>query len=345
MVFSGSIILRCDDYDKDMGKGSSTINNAYSQIRDILESARNRVYHNINFEMVLAYWNIGRVIVEEEQKGKERAGYGRYLIDELSERLTAEYGKGFDERNLRYIRDFYKKFKIRNALRSELSWTHYRSLLSICNKDARSFYLIECAENRWSTRELDRQVDSKFYERLCLSRDKKGVGMLAKKGQIIKEPKDLIKDPYVLEFVGLKEDKSFLEKDFEKKLIDKMYSFLLELGKGFSFAERQKRITADGKHYYIDLVFYNYLLKCFVLVDLKVGRLTPQDIGQMDFYVRYFENEIKVENDNPTIGIIICGDKDRTVVRYSLLEGSKRIFAAKYRFVIPSEKELKKGLR
>jgi len=327
-----------------MKKRLSTVNKTYSEIRDILEAARNRVYHNINFEMVLAYWNIGKVIVEHEQKGKAKAGYKDYLINNLSERLTKEFGKGFDISNLKHIRKFYLSFPKGDALRRQLSWTHYRTLLRVENKDVRNFYLVECSQNKWSTRELDRQIDSLLYERLALSKDKKSVKLLSKKGHIIKEPKDLIKDPYVLEFVGLDENKSFQEKDLEKQLIDKMYSFLLELGKGFSFVERQKRITVDGEHYYIDLVFYNFILKCFVLVELKAGKLAHQDIGQMDFYVRYFEKEEKQQGDNPTIGIIFCTHKNKAMVRYTLLEGSRQIFASKYQFYIPSEKELKREL-
>lgn len=316
----------------------------YDRIKDILEKARARAYSNINFLMVQAYWNIGRVIVEHEQKGEEKAEYGRYLIINLAKKLTNEFGKGFDERNLRYMREFYLSFKIRNALRSELSWTHYRLILRIEDRNARNFYMVETANNRWSTRELDRQINSLLYERLCLSKDKKEVMILAKKGQILKEPKDLVKDPFVLEFLDLNRNDSFLEKDLEKSILDKLYSFLLELGKGYSFVSRQHRINVDSDNYYVDLVFYNYILKCFVLVDFKIGKLTPHDIGQMDFYVRYFEKEVRKGGDNPTLGIILCSDRNKTMIRYTLLEEEKHVFASKYKIYVPSIDEVRKGL-
>lgn len=320
------------------------INNTYSNIKQILETARNNVYRAVNFQMVQAYWNIGRVIVEEEQKGRDRAEYGKYLLKELSERLTRDYGKGFDESNLRYIRLFYLAFPKCDALRHELTWTHYRLLLRVENQNARGFYIIESINNNWSTRELDRQINSLLYERLCLSKDKEKVKELSLKGQIIEKPSDLIKDPYVLEFLDLKENASHHEKELEKALLDKLQRFILELGKGFSLVSRQKRITIDNEHYYIDLVFYNYVLKCFFLVDLKVGKLTHQDVGQIDFYVRYFEEEIRQETDSPTIGLILCSDKSKTMVKYTLLKGSKNIFASKYNLYLPTAKELIKEL-
>jgi len=317
---------------------------AYDQIKNILEKARERAYRNVNFLMVQAYWNIGRVIVEHEQKGEEKAAYGRYLIIELAKKLTDEFGKGFDERNLRYMREFYLNFKIRNSLRSELSWTHYRLILRLEDKNARNFYMVECANSRWSTRELDRQISSLLYERLCLSKDKKSIMILAKKGQILNQPKDLIKDPLVLEFLDMGRNDSFLEKDLEKSILDKLYSFLLELGKGYSFVDRQYRINIDSDNYYVDLVFYNFILKCFVLVDLKIGKLTPHDIGQMDFYVRYFEKEVRRKEDNPTLGIILCSDRNKTMIRYTLLEEEKHIFASKYRLYVPSLDEIRKSI-
>ncbi|HII16088.1 MAG TPA: DUF1016 domain-containing protein [Nanoarchaeota archaeon] len=320
------------------------ITGAYISIREIIEKARSTAYRAVNFIMVAAYWNIGRIIIEEEQEGKKRADYGSYLLKELSARLTKEYGPGFDERNLRYIRQFFVSYPIRNALRSELSWTHYRTLLHVENKQARDFYTIECINSRWNTRELERQINTLLYERLALSKDKKKVMQLSTKGQGIQKPEDIIKDPYVLEFLNLKENKGFHEKDIEKALIEKSKELLLELGKGFSFVERQSRITVDGEHYYVDLVFYNYILKCFVLIDLKVGRLTHHDIGQMDFYVRYFEKEKKQKGDNPTIGLILCSDKNAAMAKYTLLENSKHIFASKYRLCLPDEETLKKEL-
>ncbi len=317
---------------------------AYENIRQILEKARATAYRAVNFAMVTAYWEIGRVIVEEEQKGKERAKYGEHLIKQLSQKLTTEYGEGFTERNLWHMKNFYLMFPKVNALRSELSWTHYRLLLRVENENSRNFYLLETVNSRWSTRELERQIGALLYERLALSKDKAGVKQLSVKGIVVNKPEDLVKDPYVLEFLGLKENEKYLESDIETALLGKLKDFLLELGKGFSFVARQKRISVDGDHYYVDLVFYNYLLRCFVLIDLKMGKLTPQDIGQLDFYVRYFEKEMKREGDNPTIGLILCSDKNETMVKYTLLAENKNIFASKYKLYLPSEEELKKEL-
>jgi predicted nuclease of restriction endonuclease-like (RecB) superfamily len=243
------------------------------------------------------------------------------------------------------MKDFYLTFPNVNALRSELTWTHYRLLLRVEKNDAMNFYMIESVNNNWSTRELERQINSLPYERIALSRDKEKVKELALKGNEIQSPEDIIKHPYVLEFLGLSENEKYHEKTLEQALIDKLRKFLLELGKGFSFVSRQKRITLDGDHFYIDLVFYNYLLRCFVLIDLKVGKLTHQDIGQMDFYVRYFEKEEKSSGDNPTIGIILCADKNETMVKYTLLEESRQVFASKYKLYLPTEEELKKEVK
>ena len=325
-------------------KEQSSIDTTYQSIRAILEKARSTAYRAVNLAMVQAYWEVGRVIVEEEQRGAERAEYGTALIMELSRRLTRDYGKGFTERNLWYMRDFYLTFPKVNALRAELTWTHYRLLLKVEKEEARNFYMLESVKNNWSTRELERQINSLLYERLALSKDSEKVLELSTKGQVIQESRDIIKDPYVLEFLDLKENRNFLEKDLEHALIDELQAFLLELGKGFSFVARQRRITVDGDHYYIDLVFYNYILKCFVLIDLKVGKLTHRDIGQMDFYVRYFEKEERLDGDNPTIGLILCSDKNEMMVRYTLLEDSKQIFASKYKLYLPTEEELKAEL-
>ncbi len=325
-------------------KEQASIDTTYQSIRAILEKARSTAYRAVNLAMVQAYWEVGRVIVEEEQRGAERAEYGTALIMELSRRLTRDYGKGFTERNLWYMRDFYLTFPKVNALRAELTWTHYRLLLKVEKEEARNFYMLESVKNNWSTRELERQINSLLYERLALSKDSEKVLELSTKGQVIQESRDIIKDPYVLEFLDLKENRNFLEKDLEHALIDELQAFLLELGKGFSFVARQRRITVDGDHYYIDLVFYNYILKCFVLIDLKVGKLTHRDIGQMDFYVRYFEKEERLDGDNPTIGLILCSDKSETMVRYTLLEGSKQVFASKYKLYLPTEEELKAEL-
>lgn len=312
----------------------------YSRIKDILESARSKAYRAVNFVMVQAYWEVGRVIVEEEQKGKSRAEYGISLLNNLSIRLTKDFGKGFDERNLRFIRAFYLHFPIRNALRTELSWTHYRLLLSVEKEKAREFYMKECVEGNWSTRQLDRQICSLLYERLLLSRERQALLARANKQEKQAQSVDIIKDPYVLEFLNLKENRNFVESDIESGIIDKLQEFLLELGKGFSFVARQQRITVGGDHYYIDLVFYNIILKCFLLIDLKVGKLDHKDVGQMDFYVRYFEENLKVRGNNPTIGLILCSEKNEAIARYSILKDSKRIFASKYKLYLPTEKEL-----
>lgn len=314
-------------------KATKPIESTYRAIKDILEQARSQAYRAVNFTMVQAYWNIGRIIVEEEQKGNTKAGYGKYLLQELSMRLTSEFGKGFDYSNVKNMRQFYVTFPIGDALRSQLSWTHYRLLMRVRKEATREFYQEECITGNWSTRLLERQINSFYYERLLASRDKKPVKEEIHKLEAGPEPQGIIKDPYVLEFLGLKENREFLETELEQGLIDKLHDFLLELGKGFSFVARQKRITIDGDHFYIDLVFYNYILKCFVLIDLKVGKLVHQDIGQMDFYIRYFEEEMKLTGDNPTIGLILCAEKNESMAKYTLLKESKTIFAQNTNFI------------
>jgi len=352
------------DTAKPKQKKFKTVESIYSRVRDILEAARGGAYRAVNFAMVQAYWHIGRVIVEEEQKGKAKAGYGEYMIKELSERLTNEFGKGFTISNIKYFRQFYLAFEIGHAVRGqsriteksnaqreelplikpELSWTHYRLLLKIERPDVQKFYIDECITGNWSSRQLERQINSFYYERLLSSRDKKRVRAEIQKLEPGPGPKDIIKDPYVLEFLDMRESKKYLETDLEQGLIDKLHDFLLELGKGFSFVARQKRITIEDDHYYIDLVFYNYFLKCFVVIDLKVGKLTHQDIGQMDFYVRYFEKVVRQSEDNPTIGLILCAQKNEAMAKYTLLENSKNVFASKYKLYLPTEIELKKEL-
>jgi len=280
------------------------------------------------------------------RRAKNAPPYGEASIEKLSRRLTENFGKGFDRSNLWHMRKFYLTFPgFLDAARRELSWTHYRLLLRVENEQARSFYLNEAINSNWSTRELERQINSLLYERLALSKDKKKVRELADEGQIVRTAEDLIKDPYVLEFLDLKENQSLLESDLEQALINRLQAFLLELGRGFAFVARQKRITVGGDHYYIDLVFYNYLLKCFVLIEVKTGKLTHADIGQMDFYVRYFEAEEKTPADGPTIGLILCSDKNEAMVKYTLLKDSQQIFASKYKFYLPSEEELRRELR
>lgn len=340
----------------------------YNDVKLILENARSTAIRSVNFSMVVAYWKIGERIADEELKGKRRAQYGEKLIQELSKKLTKDFGKGFTSSNIRYMRLFYLSFPIHHAvrdelkkpaiknkdnmimpanLRIELSWTHYRLLLAIENHDARNYYMTEAADNNWSTRVLERQINSFYFERLLSSKDKKAVIDKAKK--ITNEDRysilDFVKDPYVLEFLKIDSNASLYEQQLEMELLNKLQHFLLELGKGFSFVARQKRITADGEHFYIDLVFYNYILKCFVLIDLKTTKLTHQDIGQMDFYMRYYEDQIKQKEDNPTIGIILCSEKNQTIAKYSVLNESKTIFASKYKLYLPTEKELIKELK
>lgn len=314
------------------------------RISGIIETARSRVQSVVDHEMGRAYWEIGREIVEDEQQGEQRAEYGKALIENLARELTARHGKGFDRSNLWNMRGFYLTFPKLDALRRELSWTHYRQLLKIDEPQKRSFYEIECATGNWSTRELDRQLNSMLYERLALSRDKEGVMVLAREGQVLREPTDMVKDPYVLEFLGLPQSELLYEKALETALLEHLQKFLLELDKGFSFVARQKRITLDGDHFFIDLVFYNYILKCFVLIDLKIGRLTHQDMGQMQMYINYYTREMMNEGDNLPIGILLCETKSDAVVRYTLPEGDKQIFASRYKLYLPSEDELKAEL-
>ena len=314
--------------------------NIYKEIKSILEQARNKVYKVANSTMVEAYRNIGRVIVEK-QGGSNKAEYGTALIKNLSKKMTKEFGKGFTVANLKNMRQFYLIFQKSYALRSELTWTHYRLLMRVENENARNFYIEECIKSNWSTRQLERQITTLFYERLLSSKDKEKVSKeIYKLEPQIKKAEDIIKDPYVLEFLGLPENTNFLEKNLEQALIDHLQKFLLELGRGFSFVARQKRITFDGRHFYIDLVFYNYLLKCFVLIDLKVGDLTHQDLGQMQMYVHYFEEEMINEGDNPPIGIVLCADKSDLIVKYTLSKNETQVFASKYKAYLPSEEEL-----
>ena len=291
--------------------------------------------------MVEAYWNIGKIIVEQEQKGQGRAQYGDYILKYLSERLKNDFGKGFSITNLKYMRNFYNAFPIGQTLSDQLSWSHYIILSNIEEQKIRNFYFQECISSNWSVRELERQAASLLYERLIMSKDKDKVLEAAEKGHVINNPRDLVKDPYVLEFLELKQNSSYLEKDLEQALINHLQEFLLELGKGFSFVSRQQRITLDGEHYYIDLVFYNRLAKCFVLIDLKVGTLTHQDIGQMQMYVNYYKRTQMVEGENDPIGILLCSKKNDTVVKFTLPEDNEQIFASKYKLYLPTEEELR----
>lgn len=311
-------------------------------IRLLLQQARQQAYSAVNSAMVEAYWNIGKRIIEEEQKGSERAGYGEGLIKELSRQLTGEFGKGFSLANLKNFRQFYLTFpevEKSYALRSQLTWTHLRLVMRVENPLARAYYLQEAAAEKWSTRQLERNIHTFYYERLLSSPDKQAA--LVHQAEMEKEsPRDFIKDPYVFEFLDIPEPYRASEKEIEAALIENLQAFLLELGKGFSFVGRQFRISTETSHFYVDLVFYNYLLKCFALFDLKTGALTPQDIGQMDMYVRMFDDLKRGADDNPTIGIILCTEKSQTVVKYSILGGSEQLFATKYRLYLPTEEEL-----
>lgn len=315
----------------------------YENIKVTLEKAQQKVYTTVNFVMVETYWNIGKQIYEAQGEN-ERAKYGKNLLKFLSEKLTAEFGKGYTIANLKNMRQFYLTFPNSYALRSQLSWTHYRLLMRVEDNTARNFYLDECVKSNWSTRQLERQINSFYYQRLLSSQDKDDV---RNEIQILErgiDAKDIIRDPYVLEFLGLEQTPNLYEKDIEQGLIDHLQKFLLELGRGFSFVARQKRITFDGEHYFIDLIFYNYILKCFVIIDLKVGKLVHQDIGQMQMYVNYYTRELMNEGDNLPIGIILCADKSDSVVKYTLPEDNNQIFASKYKLYMPTEEELKKEL-
>lgn len=327
----------------------------YSQIVELLQSARNKVVRAVNQTMVLTYFEIGKMLVEEEQEGKERADYGKQILKELSKVLTKEFGKGFSVDNLENMRRFYFVYgksetlsRISENAISEitsrnfnLSWSHYLKLMRIDDENERKFYEIEAFKNNWSVRELQRQFDSALYTRLVLSRDKEKVKELSEKGLVLEKPKDAIKDPYILEFMGLPEHTEYSENDLEQELIDKLEHFLLELGNGFAFVARQKRISFDDKHFRIDLVFYNRILKCFVLIDLKIGEIKHQDLGQMQMYVNYYDREVRLEDENKTIGIVLCKDKSESVVEYTLPENNEQIFASKYQTVLPSKEELK----
>jgi predicted nuclease of restriction endonuclease-like (RecB) superfamily len=316
----------------------------FENIKNLIKESQNSIITAISNTMSLTYFEIGRMIVEEEQKGELRANYGKQIIKTLSVKLTKDFGQGFSIRNIEQMRQFYIAYSIPQTLSAEfkLSWSHYLILMRINDENERRFYEVESIKNNWSLRELKRQLNSALYTRLSISKDKNQILELSTKGQIIEKPTDLIKDPYVLEFLGLEEKSSYSESELEQKLIDKLEHFLLELGTGFTFVARQKRITFEEKHFRVDLVFYNRLLKCFVLIDLKIGELKHQDIGQMQMYVNYYDREIKLDDESKTIGIILCRDKSESVVKYTLPENNEQIFASKYLTVLPSQEMLKK---
>ena len=318
-------------------------NNYISEIKKILKDARQKAYTAVNSAMVEAYWEIGRRIVEEEQSGRERAEYGKEIIKNLSKELTEEFGKGFGERNIRNIRQFYVLFSDYEkwkSLISKLTWTHIQKVLRVSDEKARIFYLTEAAENMWSVRTLDRNISTLYYDRIVASIDKKNVENEMKDKTKKLQVEEFIKNPVVLEFLDLPTNMSYTENELEKALTDDIQKFMMELGKGFAFVERQQHIRTENSDFYIDLVFYNYILKCFVIVELKTEKLTHQDIGQLDMYVRMYDDLKKQENDNPTIGLLLCTETDRTIIKYSVLNDNKNLFASKYVNYLPSEEEL-----
>lgn len=316
----------------------------YNTVRGYVIAAQRQVTATVNSAMVNAYWNIGKQIYEACGES-ERAEYGKQLLQYLSDKLTAEFGKGFTVSNLRNMRQFYLTFQNRDAVRSELSWTHYRSLMRVNDEAAREFYLEETVKSGWSSRQLDRQINSFYYQRILASKDKDSVAAEIDVLEPRPEYEKIIKDPYVLEFLDLPANEHFYESELEQALIDHLQKFLLELGRGYSFVARQKHFNMDGRHFYIDLVFYNYILKCFVLIDLKIGDLTHQDLGQMQMYVNYYTRNMMNEGDNPPIGIVLCADKSDTLVEYTLPEDNNQIYAAKYLPYMPTKDELKRELR
>ncbi|MDE0154393.1 MAG: PDDEXK nuclease domain-containing protein [Gammaproteobacteria bacterium] len=362
---------------------TSVPNNAalFGRIVDILEEARSHVARTVNSAMVVAYWLIGREIVEEEQKGSKRADYGKALIEGLSKRLSERYGRGYSAVSLWNMRKFYQKYMDRTptilppvgkesgkskilsppgkestpkhypmgtefatGFHPDLSWSHYRALMRVENEEARQFYEQEAARNNWNKRQLERQINTLLFERLIKSRDKDGVLQLASEGQVPENPIDIIKDPYALEFLGLPESHRLVESDLEMALTTHLQEFLLELGDGFAFVARQRRLTLDGDHFYADLLFYHVRLKCYVIIDLKTEKLTHGDIGQMQMYVHYFDREVCTQEDNPTIGLILCTDKNDAIVEYVLDKGNERIFASRYKLELPPEEELRRLL-
>lgn len=318
-------------------------NNYISEIKKILKNARQKAYTAVNSAMVEAYWEIGRRIVEEEQNGKERAEYGKEILQNLSKELTEEFGKGYSYRTLREIRQFYlmfSDFEKWRTVSAKLTWSHFQKVLRVSDEKARIFYLTEAAENMWSVRTLDRNISTLYYDRIVASIDKKTVEDEMKDKTKKLQAKEFIKNPVVLEFLDLPTNMSYTENELEKALTDDIQKFMMELGKGFAFVERQQHIRTENSDFYIDLVFYNYILKCFVIVELKTEKLTHQDIGQLDMYVRMYDDLKKQENDNPTIGLLLCTETDRTIIKYSVLNDNKNLFASKYVNYLPSEEEL-----
>lgn len=310
------------------------------EIHAIIATARDRAIRSVDTERVLMYWQIGKVIFEEEQQGKDRAGYGDFLIKSLANTLEPQYGTGFSYRQLNLFRQFFRTFPIVNALRSQFSWTHYRMLIRIDNEDKREFYIAETTKNNWTARQLERQVNSQLFERLLLSNNITDVLAVAREEKQPTDAKEIIKDPMVLEFLGLKRESAYYEKDLETAIITHLQDFILELGNGFAFVARQKRIHIEGDEFFIDLVFFNRLLQCFVLIEIKTSKLTHQDIGQLQMYVNYYDRYEKQEFENTTIGILLCTDKNDAMVKITLPENNSSIIASKYQLYLPTEQQL-----
>lgn len=324
-----------------MFKKMTTSNDKFlSDIRGIIDAARTQAVRSVDFCRVQMYWHMGKRILEEEQQGKDRADYGTYLIRNLARQLEPEYGSGFSVRQLEMCRQFYRLYPIANALRSQLNWTQYRMLIQIDDPDKRLYYELESVNNNWTARETERQINSQLYERLLLSNDKEAVLAVARKERIPQSPLEIIKDPMYLEFLGLERRAAYYEKDLESAVIDHLQHFLLELGQGFTFVARQKRIRLEDDEFFADLVFYNRLLRCFVVIELKTGKLTHQDLGQLQMYVNYYDRIEKTAEENPTIGILLCTDKNDTVVRMALPEDNKTILASEYKLYLPTQTQL-----
>lgn len=316
-----------------------------SDIRNIIITARTTAIRSVDFERVKMYWKLGERIFIEEQKGQDRAEYGAYLLQNVALEIEKEFGSGFSVRQLERARRFYRTYPITTALRTQLNWYQYRLLIQISDNDKREYYELETANNNWTGRELERQINSGLYERLLLSNDKKSVLEVARKERQPESPTEIIKDPMVLEFLGLKPDAAYYEKDLERALITNLQAFLLELGNGFSFVARQKRILLEDDEFFADLVFYNRLLRCFVIIELKTHKITHEDIGQLQMYVNYYDRNEKTPDENPTIGILLCADKNDLLVKYTLPENNNTILASKYQLYLPTEKQLAEQLR
>ena len=314
------------------------------KIVSLIEEAKENAIRSVDFHRVQLYWHIGRYIFEDEQQGKERAEYGKYVVKYLSQNLTPIYGSGFSTRQLYQSIQFYKTFPIVNALRSQLSWSQYRLLIRLEDEDKRTFYIYESVKNHWTSRQLERQINSHLYDRLLLSNDKESVLAVAKGDKLPSEAKEIIKDPMTLEFLGLRRESAYYEKDLESAIITHLQEFLLELGNGFSFVARQKRILLEDDEFFVDLVFYNRILQCFVIIEIKTHKITHQDIGQLQMYVNYFDRVEKLKHENKSIGILLCADKNEMLVKFSLPENENNIIASKYELYLPSEEQLLKAI-